>query len=292
MDLSQILYLCLHGAAKNCLNPIFWIAVLVCWQLYRKNGASAAFARRITLYSTLEGVVAGLVAVSVMVVLGLSIQPGIYLILLFPVALLLSLIHPRFLCFSYSAALITAVSRILHPWLNLQADAAGLMAVIAVLHFMEAILVLVGGDRQKQAILAETDLGLRPGWSMNRYWPVSLGLLLVTASGMKAARMPEWWPLLAGGESLIYGLLPMTAMLGYSNLAVKHSPRMKCLRSGGKLVAYGGILLLLSLWQNGNSIREGVGLLFQVLGHEWILQSEERAEKNLAAPLLKRIQGR
>ena len=84
----------------------------------------------------------------------------------------------------------------------------------------------------------------------------------------------------------------MTAMLGYSNLAVKHSPRMKCLRSGGKLVAYGGILLLLSLWQNGNSIREGVGLLFQVLGHEWILQSEERAEKNLAAPLLKRIQGR
>ena len=250
MDLSQILYLCLHGAAKNCLNPIFWIAVLVCWQLYRKNGASAAFARRITLYSALEGVVAGLVAVSVMVVLGLSIQPGIYLILLFPVALLLSLIHPRFLCFSYSAALITAVSRILHPWLNLQADAAGLMAVIAVLHFMEAILVLVGGDRQKQAILAETDLGLRPGWSMNRYWPVSLGLLLVTASGMKAARMPEWWPLLAGGESLIYGLLPMTAMLGYSNLAVKHSPRMKCLRSGGKLVAYGGILLLLSLWQN------------------------------------------
>ena len=292
MDLSQILYLCLHGAAKNCLNPIFWIAVLVCWQLYRKNGASAAFARRITLYSALEGVVAGLVAVSVMVVLGLSIQPGIYLILLFPVALLLSLIHPRFLCFSYSAALITAVSRILHPWLNLQADAAGLMAVIAVLHFMEAILVLVGGDRQKQAILAETDLGLRPGWSMNRYWPVSLGLLLVTASGMKAARMPEWWPLLAGGESLIYGLLPMTAMLGYYKLAVKLSPTMKCLRSGGKLVAYGGILLLLSLWQNGNSIREGVGLLFQVLGHEWILQSEERAEKNLAAPLLKRIQGR
>ncbi|MFR2466749.1 MAG: hypothetical protein ACLTA1_13405, partial [Clostridia bacterium] len=82
MDLSQILYLCLHGAAKNCLNPIFWIAVLVCWQLYRKNGASAAFARRITLYSALEGVVAGLVAVSVMVVLGLSIQPGIYLITL------------------------------------------------------------------------------------------------------------------------------------------------------------------------------------------------------------------
>ncbi|MFR5071479.1 MAG: hypothetical protein ACLTDS_04710 [Bianqueaceae bacterium] len=104
MDLSQILYLCLHGAAKNCLNPIFWIAVLVCWQLYRKNGASAAFARRITLYSALEGG-GWTCGVSVMVVLGLSIQPGIYLILLFPVALLLSLIHPRFLCFSYSAAL-------------------------------------------------------------------------------------------------------------------------------------------------------------------------------------------
>ena len=100
MDFSQILYLCLHGAAKNCFNPIFWIAVLVCWRLYRKNGASTAFVRRITLYSALEGVAAGLVAVSVMVLLGLSIQPGIYLILLFPTALLLSLFHPRFLCFS------------------------------------------------------------------------------------------------------------------------------------------------------------------------------------------------
>ena len=93
--------------------PIFWVVVLLVYLQYRRAAGmeQKLFGRTINsvgrqvVLSTMLGILGGLLASLVMLLLGLSLTQ-IGLLFIWPVALLLLLIHPRYLCFSYAGGLV------------------------------------------------------------------------------------------------------------------------------------------------------------------------------------------
>ena len=135
-------------------------------------------------------------------VLGLSVKVGMDLILLFPMALLLSKIRPRFACFAYSGACVG----ILGLW-NL-ADVSGILATVGLLHFMEVFLIASGAPTQEQFVVY--------GGRVHRIleqkaiWALPFALLIPVA-GEGGLHMPAWWPLWGNGEN--FAVFPMTALV-------------------------------------------------------------------------------
>src|SRR5690606_32464385 len=91
--------------------------------------------------AVLYGALGGVMATAIFILLGISLnEVGIWP--LWILALLLMLIHPRFLCFSYGAGIL-ALSHLIFGLPDL--DIPALMALVAILHLVEAVLIhLVG----------------------------------------------------------------------------------------------------------------------------------------------------
>src|SRR5690625_1099843 len=93
-----------------------------------------------------SGLIGGLVATCFFVLLGITL-PTDAILYLWVISLLLAMIQPRFLCFAYSGGLI-ALAALLLGVPDIQVGP--LMALIGVLHLVEAVLIwLQGGVRDR-----------------------------------------------------------------------------------------------------------------------------------------------
>jgi len=156
------------------------------------------------------GVAGGFVVSAVLLFLGLSLEHiGLYFI--WPVALLLLLFNPRFLCFSYAGGIVAAAALLARfisgkfPHLARNALLAGLVEInipallvlIALLHLLEAVLIYFSGHRGSSPIYLKKPGGqVVGGFSLQRFWPLPLTALLVTVvlpSEAVGVSMPEWW---------------------------------------------------------------------------------------------------
>lgn len=209
---------------------------------------------RSTLEAAAHGLFGGLVASFLLVFVGVSIGER-DILYLWPVALLLMLFHPRFICFSYGATLI-GVSHLLTGWPDV--NVAGIVGLVAILHVVEGILVALGGDdgaipfyvRHRRAPVVGA-------FSVQRFWPVPLVVLLALSLPpglqVETVAMPDWWPLVTAPSSLesesSTGLVlwPVAAALGYSDLAVSSEPRARSRQAAGLLLLYSGVLLGLAI---------------------------------------------
>ena len=99
----RILLLLLRSLAASLLNPVYWAAVYLTCRKYHKGGEHAG---RKTRQSIFTGIAAGSLAMAMICILGLTVQPGMYLASPLPTALLLSRIRSRFCCFAYSGTLL------------------------------------------------------------------------------------------------------------------------------------------------------------------------------------------
>jgi hypothetical protein len=271
-------------------SPIFWIVVGVIAYQYARMGQVKAYlfgikdnsVIRVTLVSTLLGIVAGLFGSLLMVLFGITLpEEGLYYILL--LAVLLMLIHPRLLCFAYAGGFLSLTSLAIgFPNFNVP----HLMALVAVLHMVESILIRLSGHLDALPIYTRNAEGQGiGGFNLQKFWPVPLIVLTIyggTGGEGTGIAMPDWWPLLKpiglDPENTIIGLAPAVVGLGYGELALTVTPGQRGRRSAWTLGLYSLILLGLALIASYYSWLSWAAAVFAPLGHELVINRSQREE--------------
>lgn len=241
---------------------IFWLVIgLVAMQYHRMARSAAGLHRRwppMTLQLTVSavglGLLGGIAGSYIMVLTGISLGPGDVLYL-WPVALVLMLFHPRFICFSYAGGIVS-LSHLVFGWPDV--NVTGIIGLVAVLHIVEGALAYVSGHHGAVPMYLRHESGrVVGGYTIQRFWPVPIVILLMMALPPEARggaiAMPDWWPLIGpsipvdpAAVSLV--MFPVAAALGYGDMAVTASPKDKSRGVAKLLVAYSITLLALTWW--------------------------------------------
>lgn len=242
----RILLLLFRSLMASLLNPVYWAAVYLTHRKYHRDGEHADGRTRQSIFT---GIAAGSLVMTLICILGLTVQPGLYLALLLPTALLLSRIRPRFCCFAYSGTLLGLWGA---------ADVPGILVIVGVLHVMEGILAALDTAPGEELAYKEG----RVVKKMRRVgcWPVPFALLVPVSGEVLGIAMPPWWPLL--GSAAGFALCPMTALFLYN---------AEGRGSVWKLIFYGAALCFLAFCLPQGRIWEIGALLIMFLAHEWIL---------------------
>lgn len=312
LELASMMALTMTSAL---LNPFFWlVVVLVFVQCQRMNKfQQKLFGRayydpwRQTFLSIAFGFLGGTVGSVLLLLFGLSLN-GLGVAYIWPVALVLLLFSPRFLCFAYAGGIVALASllvrRVFSWWPGLSENFSflaglteihlpALIALIGILHLTEAFLIYISGHLAAAPIYTKSAQGeIVGGFNLQRFWPLPLiGLWAASfpagsefmAGGLP---MPDWWPLLepvfkpGPGEELVYLMVPLVAGLGYSDLALSSSPEEKKLKSVLNLAFYSIVLIALSLAADRWTSFLLPAVLMAPLGHEFLIQHSNRTEKS------------
>ncbi|HHY09179.1 MAG TPA: PDZ domain-containing protein [Firmicutes bacterium] len=241
-----------------------------------------------TITALIYGIGGGLTATALFVGLGVSLSnAGIAYLWL--TALFLMLIHPRFLCFAYAGGLVSLVSLLTgYPEL----DIASVMALVAILHLVEALLIFINGhDNPSPMYFKHANGDIVGGFTMQKFWPMPtialLGVAILNSGAeLQTVAMPSWWPIFRTGVTvpanhvLVHVLFPIVVALGYSDFVQTELPRTKAKRSAGHLLIYSIVLLAFAIL--GNKYRAFVilAVLFAPLGHELIIHLGQKRERD------------
>ncbi len=274
------------------VSPFFWPVLFLVFMQYRRIAAMEDSIHGHVLNPPLRrllgalayGAVAGGVGSLILVMLGVSLKQQDVMFLL-PVALLLMLIHPRLLCFSYAGGIVS-VSHLLLGWPDV--NVAAIMALVAVLHLVEGILVMWGGDTCRTPVFIQTPGGVVGGFSMQRFWPLPLIVLVLLQLDPDAVGqvidMPNWWPLVSPRADSIAGpgwvnvMLPVTAALGYADLALTSLPAQRARITGRHLLIYSMLLFVVSVLASRIESLLWAAALLGPGAHELMINRGSRAE--------------
>lgn len=238
-----------------------------------------------TLMAIGLGLVGGLFASMLLVLVGVSVTDS-GIAYLFPIALLLYLISPRLLCYSYAGGLV-GISYLVFGWPKVNVPA--ITALVACLHLAESLLIRLSGYSCATPLyVTHKDGRVVGGFGLQRFWPIPLTVLFLIkvpdVSGIEGLiHMPDWWPLirtppLPGPGIPVFTMIPVVAALGYSDLAIARSPREKSASTSKNLLFFSITLLLFSIAASRWSIFSWVAALFSPLGHELVIKIGSREE--------------
>lgn len=300
-------------------NIFFWLVVILISFQYRRMvkleekmfGVSKNNVFKQTLISMGFGVIGGILASFLLIMVGISLEQ-IGILYLWPVAILLMIINPRYMCFAYAGGIIGVLSTVMKAYSSylpaggfiqglININVPGLMALIGILHLTESMLIALSGHIGVSPMFIKKDKGkIVGGFSLQKFWPLPIvGLIThMVPEAMELAKygmeMPEWWPLLGTHQSTIiegykavFMMLPIAAGLGYGDFSIATPPRKKSLRSARNLGWYSIILLTLAVLSNYKSELVILAALFAPLGHEYLIikgNKDEFSKKPLYVP--------
>lgn len=290
----EILTLTLQSIATAVFNFSFIMVVFIIYSLYQRNkeiekqvlSSYRGFIGNQMVESMLQGILMGIVGSFLLTLVGIPIQLTPYLLFLLPIAFLLALFNVRYLCFSYAAAVLGVLGFVFRGQMilgyqlpDLQLDISGLIALVAIMHLMEAGLILIGGSKDHIPVIVKKKGKVAMGFLMQKYWPIPFSLLIVFAGSPtgEGIFMPEWWPMMKGTFALdpgmmIYSLLPLTAALGYGDIAVSSPPKDKARKSALGLFVYSLLLLVIAIFSVDQGWLQFIGIFLMPLFHEWIMR--------------------
>ncbi len=299
----------LAAIGSMMFNPLFWFIIIITSLIYKKNykleyeaiGYNEPLWQRV-INSLLAGLLAGVLGSGVSVFLGITIEQyvpenGVFrseIVYIWVIALLLSLINQRYLCFSYAGGIVAFLNLTIgYPKIN----AIGILALVGILHLAESLLIYIDGYSNALPGFFKLKTGeVVGGFLMNRVWPLPVVIFFaaIVAGGMGGSvSMPDWWPIIklfgdvGQTKDLIYILQPIPVVLGYGDIAVTMSPASKCKESAKRLSVYSLTLLALCIIASKLSAFAYVAALFAPIGHEMLIlygQKEEEQGKRYFAP--------
>ncbi|MBQ7050774.1 MAG: hypothetical protein IJN87_09110 [Firmicutes bacterium] len=280
-QLGMMTQICIKTVCYMVISPIFWVTLWFTYRYYIKYEWDKASAGHIALASSLEGIGAGIFVIWLTTVLGLIIKPGVVLYMMGPVAMMLSLLRPRFLCLAYGAGVTLVLCTVFH----IPVDVFGISGLVAILHLAEGILVLIFGGQHTVITYCRNKGEIEVRRGIYRFWPVPVCLIIaIQVKEVSFLNMPDWWPLLSnaavsGGATL--GLLPLTVSLGYSDLSgrVMEIDKRR-VKNAILIICYAIMLLGLCLIAEKFSIGKWITIGWMVVGHEIIIFSPDLFIKN------------
>ncbi|SKC51049.1 PDZ domain-containing protein [Maledivibacter halophilus] len=292
MEWLELISLSLQSVLTIIINPLFWVVLFLIYFQYKKVvrmeakllGKEKATARERVLSSLGVGIIGGLLGTVVVSVLGVAIELEDFRFIL-PLAIFLMLINVRYLCFSYAGGILSISSLIFgFPKVNV----SSIIALVAVLHLIESILIWIDGHNNPTPIFIEHDkYGTVGGFTLQRFWPIPFAVLLVVLSklsGTTDINLPDWWPLFISRsldvDNITLQLTVVIAALGYGDIAITSSPREKSKKSSLRLGLYSIILLILAGISSYIYAFKFIAAIFTPVAHEALIIYSQREEKN------------
>lgn len=278
-----------YGFATFFLNPVFYLFLVFIYLHYRRqmNLERQLFAVRIqspllqTIRSVGMGLAGGLLISLLASGLGVVVQAQ-DLWILWGLALILALIRLRFLCFAYAAGLLTLLHGVaqLVPGLTgvpvlgfvwemiLQAKPLPLLALVAIMHLIEAMLVRWNAGQDASPLFVEGRRGRIVGaYLLHSFWLTPLALFVQMEPGaFNGALYPGWpffWP-----EASSFGLLLLPTVTGFSDMTQTTAPFKKAGQIAKQLAIYSVVLLLLTALAVLVPPLVVMAALFALVGHE------------------------
>lgn len=263
MDLFlEILGFSLENLLDTLKSPLFLLVLGLIFIQYRKIGK---LERQILglntssiiynlIVSTGFGLLGGLLASIVFLGLGTAINPEDFYYIL-PLAIFLSLINPRFICFSYAGGIIALISLVFGVF---KVNIPGILMVVGVLHLVESLLILLDGKTMRIPIFMERDRQIVGGFMLNRFWPLPF---TVFVNG------PSVYP------------ITIIAILGYGDYALTSMPGKKARETAASLFIYSLTLLILANMSQNYRVFQYLGAIFSILGHETVIYLGGKKER-------------
>lgn len=287
------------------------ILVLMAVVLYNRNRKTSVMQKMIagqeidspfilTISQLVIGILAGCTVSIILSYLGIIFDENSAIDLIFLISMLLMFWSPRFVCFSYSGAVL-GISSLILKWFSvelnmpsldfLKIDIPALMTLVAVMHFIEGLLVMADGKRGAIPVFTNRENKIAGGFALQRYWVLPVAILLLShdksliGAGSQVAT-PNWWPLLQSSipakllKDAIIVLFPLYGVLGYSNVTFTKSKERKTLISGAFILIYSLILFGLSRLAVLNIYLEVFVLIFAPAAHEGMMNIQKYFEIN------------
>ena len=261
-SMLQIVYFSIYKIIQTCKSPFYWIIIGIIFYQYSKIGKWERIVlgkyKRSLFYNVLTsiamGFLGGIIGSIIFIYLGTIINlTDFYSILI--LAILLSLIHPRYMCFSYGGGIISLISlKFGYPNINV----SEIMVVIGVLHLIESILIWLDGTRGRLPIFIDRQEGIVGGFTMNRFWPIPFTIFI--------------------NKGHIYPVTIM-AILGYGDLALANYPEKKSKQTAGLLFLFSIILIFLAQISTKYYIYKYIVAIFAPLAHELIITLGKKIEE-------------
>jgi hypothetical protein len=175
----DLIIMILQSIITVFINPLFWVVLMLVYNQYKKNCMLEERMLGRKRYSVWErmagsittGLAGGLVGSVVMVVVGVTLD-NTGILYVWVIAVVLMLINPRYMCFSYAGGLLALASLILGvPRINVPA----LMAIVAILHLVESVLIFLNGYKHSIPVFWEDKThGVVGAFNLVRFWPIPI----------------------------------------------------------------------------------------------------------------------
>ena len=303
--MELILYT-LRSVAYAIVDPAHLIILVILGiMFYMKNrrvsimqkmtvGESLNSPLELTLSQLVLGIVAGAIGSIILSSLGIVFNQNSGIELIFMVSLFLVFIKKRFVCFSYSGAILGLISVITNAtgtqsYLNI--NVVSLMTFIGVLHIVEAFLVMVDGNRGAVPVFSTKDGKIVGGFSFNRYWAMPIAIFIAITTQMaggasSAMATPAWWPIINKSETLtllaktVITCVPLYGMIGYNAVTFTKLKRKKTLHSGMLILIYGITLSIVAQAATFGIIGQLIVIIYAPLAHELMLKIQKKSEDN------------
>jgi hypothetical protein len=292
-SIIQALWMGILSLIQIIFHPVFWVVIYIVSTQYKKQieaekkmlGIERENIIGKTLNATLYGLLGGIIGSIIMIIIGVSIrQEG--LIYIWPIAILLFMIKSRYLCFSYAGGLLSLFSLLFgFPLI----DVPGLMALVAVLHFVESFLIFTNGKHNSLPIIVDKGNGKHiGGYSLQRFWPIPIIIMTIIFQNQvdttSLIQMPNWWPIIkptgiSNIDGVTFFMVSIVAALGYGDVAFTQMPKTKVRISALKLGLYSIILLALSIISSRIQIFQWIAALFAPIAHELIIIHGRKEER-------------
>lgn len=286
-------------------DEFFWIILFILIMLYKRSdrlevsmlGKSFPLFKKVS-GSVLVGLAGGMLGSLLVILIGINIDDytqtgtgslaeGITYIWI--IAILLSMINPRYLCFSYAGGIVALSSLVFgFPAINVP----GLLSLIGILHLIESFLIWFDGYTYSVPLfLKKKDGRIVGGYVMNKIWPIPLVVFAVLLGGpgrgtsiAGVADMPSWWPFLkhsavGGARELVYLPLALPVVLGYGDMAISKRPEERCSSSAIRLAGYSIILVMLSIIASKIKFFAYIAAVFSPIAHEMLIIYGAREEE-------------
>lgn len=275
----------------------FMILVFIGIMLYIQNrkitlmqrkatGKSLNSPLELTLSQIVMGIFGAILASLMMAYVGITFNENSRIGLIFILSIILMLIKPRLICFSYSGAILGFLSLLFkelsivlnNPSLDiLKIDIISLMYVIAILHFVEGIMIILDGSRGSIPIFTIRKGKLSGGFSLKRYWVLPLAIFFMLSSNSLngiTLNIPKYWGMFNSKfslnvlKSIAIGAVTVYGVIGYEAVTFTKTRKKKVISSGLWVILYSILLFLFTQMCGENKFAQLFLIIFAPLGHE------------------------
>lgn len=277
--------------------PYIFILLMLAFILYTRNKKIVMMQKMIigeefnssfvlTISQVVIGIFAGTIASVISSYLGVVFVNEATVTLMFTVSIILMIFGNRFICFSYSAGILSLISIAIQlvEWIYninlvqldfLKVDVVMIMSLVAILHIIEGILVIIDGDRGAIPVFTNKNNNIIGGFALKRYWMIPVAIMFVINNknilGANEISVP-----MSIAHNIVrdaaVGLFSFYGIIGYNAITFTKTKKEKVISSGMSIAIYGVILLIVAQMGRINIASEFLVAVFAPLAHEIMLK--------------------